>query len=233
MSRDPDRYSDEDLALILHKATELARRSEVRADPSAGLSLEEIKAIGAEVGIDPALIERAARLVPRRSSKTLFERIIGGPWRHRVDLQFPTALTQDGATHLLSAVRAATDKQGQGQADAAGMSWHSEPAASRVSVTAHADHEGTNVHVVVDRSTAFIPVAVMGLMAMIFWAFVMARDVESLVDLFLYLSPAAGGLAIARALWASSTRAIEERTTALLNAVRRSMAESSPDSDDE
>lgn len=202
-------------------------------DPPAGLSLEEIKAIGAEVGIDPALIERAARLIPRRRSKTVFERLIGGPLRHRIDVQFPTALTQDGATHLLSAVRAETDKQGQGQADAAGMSWHSEPAASRVSVTAHADHDGTKVRLAVDRTAMFLPFAIMALMAMVFWLFVVAEEVESLGDVFLYLAIPGGGLAIARALWASSTRAIEERTNALLHAVSRSIAESSPDSDDE
>jgi hypothetical protein len=113
------------------------------------------------------------------------------------------------------------------------MSWHSEPAASRVSVTAHADHDGTKVRVAVDRTAALIPFAVMGLMAIIFWLLISAEEVESLGDLFLYLAIPAGGVAIARALWASSTRAIEERTTALLNAVSRSIAESSPDSGDE
>jgi hypothetical protein len=73
----------------------------------------------------------------------------------------------------------------------------------------------------------------MGLMAIIFWLLISAEEVESLGDLFLYLAIPAGGVAIARALWASSTRAIEERTTALLNAVSRSIAESSPDSGDE
>jgi dihydrofolate reductase len=116
----------------LHKATDLAKRPGVAGDSSSGLSLREIKAVGAEVGIDPALIERAARLVPRRRTQSLFERLIGGPIKHRIEAQFSTRLTEERSTHLLSAVRAHVDEHGHGQADASGMSWHSEPARSRV-----------------------------------------------------------------------------------------------------
>lgn len=227
---DPDRYSDEDVALILRKATELAGQSDVRGDAAGDLSLEEIKAIGGEVGIDPALIEQAARLVPRRRAETVFERLIGGPSRHRIDARFPTALTQESATHLLSAVRAETDRQGQGQADAAGMSWHSEQGASKVSVTAHSDQDGTTVRVAVDRTQTFLQSAVFVLMLIFLWFWFNAEDVASLSDLIVLLGVPVGGLAAARALWASSTRAIEERATALLGTVSRSLADSSGES---
>ena len=128
------------MALIIRKATELAGRPDVEPDTAASeLSLVEIKAIGAEVGIDPELIERAARFVPRHRPKSVVEHLTGGPLRHSVDAKFPVTLTADSATQLLSAVRAETGKQGQGQADAAGMSWHSEPGMNRLSVTAHSD----------------------------------------------------------------------------------------------
>ena len=108
-----------------------------------------------EVGIDPALIDRAARLIPRHRAESLFERLIGGPIKHRNEAQLPTRLTEARSTHLLSAVRAHVDKQGEGQADAAGMSWYSEPDGSRISVTAHAEGDGTRVRVAVDRRLAF------------------------------------------------------------------------------
>ncbi len=230
---DPDRYSDEDVALILRKATELAGRSDVDAHAAADLSLGEIKAIGAEVGIDPALIEQAARLVPRRPTESAFERIIGGPLRHRVDARFPMALTQESATHLLSAVRAEIDKQGQGQADGAGMSWHSEPGPGRVSVTAHSEDDGTTVRVAVDRTSVVLPFVLLVLMAIIAWFAIVAEDIESFGDLLGWLMASAGGLAIARAVWASSTRAIEARTTSLLEAVSRSLADSKSETGDE
>jgi hypothetical protein len=200
---------------------------------SSNLSLTEIKAIGAEVGIDPALIERAARLVPRHRPKSVVEHLIGGPLRHRVDAQFPVTLTQESATHLLSAVRAETDKQGQGQADAAGMSWHSEPGMNRVSVTAHSDPDGTTVRVGVDRTPVIMLFVTFALMAILAWSLIVVEDIESLGDLLEWLILPVGGLAIARALWASSTRAIEERTATLLDAVSRSLADPAGESGDE
>ena len=221
------------MALILRKATELAGRSGVAPVSTADLSLAEIKEIGVEVGIDPAFIERAARLVPRREAESPLERLIGGPVHHRVEARFPIALTQERATHLLSAVRADTDKQGQGQADSAGISWHSEPGIQRVSVTAHSDQDGTTVRVGVDRTSMIVQVGIIVLMAIIGWVWVVLEDIQSLGDLLEWLLVSAGSLAIARAFWASSTRAIEERTTALLDTVSRSLADPAGESGDE
>ena len=119
-------YSDEELALILHKAAELAKPSNAAGDSSSGLSLEEIKAVAAEVGLDPALIERAARLIPQGPRESRFVRLIGGPLQHRPDVHFPTKLTDERAAHLLSAVRATVEREGEGQANSSGMSWHSK-----------------------------------------------------------------------------------------------------------
>ena len=200
---------------------------------SSSLSLTEIKAIGTEVGIDPALIERAARLIPRHRPKSVAERLVGGPLRHSVDAQFPDTLTQESATHLLSAVRAETGKQGQGQADAAGMSWHSEPGMNRLSVTAHSDRDGTTVRIGVDRAPGVMLFVALALMAILAWSAIAMEDIESLGDLLEWLILAVGSLAIARALWASSTRAIQGRTTALLDAVSRSLADPGGESGDE
>lgn len=220
--------------LILSKATELAGQPDVQAGlGSAALSLAEIKAIGAEVGIDPGLIERAAGLVPRDRSKTVVERVMGGPLRHRVEAEFPVSLTEESATHLLSAVRAETEKQGEGQADAAGMSWYSEPGPSRVSVTAHSDEDVTTVRIGVDRTAAVIPFVILVLIAVVGWFFVAMEDVQSLGDLLEWLVLAAGGLAISRAAWAHWTRAIEARTTALLDVVGRSLADPESEPGDE
>ncbi len=53
--------------------------------PRAGFSLAEMKAIAVEAGLDPVLIERAARLMPVGSSKSRLERVAGGPLKHRLD----------------------------------------------------------------------------------------------------------------------------------------------------
>ncbi len=119
-------YGDEELALILHKAEELARASNAGGDSSSGLSLEDIKTVGAEVGFDPSLIERAARLTPQGAKESRLECLIGGPLQHRRDVRVPTKLTVERSAHLLSTVRATVEEQGEGQSDASGMSWRSK-----------------------------------------------------------------------------------------------------------
>lgn len=219
--------------MILRTATEMAGRSETDVTADADLSLAEIKSIGAEVGIEPSLIDRAARLIPRRRAESAFERVIGGPLHYRVETRFPEVLTEESATRILSAVRAETGRPGQGEADAAGISWHSEPGASRLSVTAHSDPEGTDVRVAVDRTSMFLPFTVMASLLIVGWFFFFAEDVASLGDLFVLLGTPAAGLAVSRALWASSTRRLEERATGLLDVVGRSFAASAGEFDEE
>jgi hypothetical protein len=75
------------------------------SDRTGRISLDEAKAIAAEVGLDVALVERAAYLVPQLSRSSFLERVVGGPFRSDVELSFPVDLTQDRAEHLLAVVR--------------------------------------------------------------------------------------------------------------------------------
>ena len=82
MSDDQRIYSDEEFALILRKASELASRAEGAASASGGLTLTEMKAAAAQVGLDPALVERAARMLATNTPSSPIDRLIGGPLRH-------------------------------------------------------------------------------------------------------------------------------------------------------
>ncbi len=61
-------FGEEDVAKILKRATE---RQSKRKAPSAGLTLEEIKQVAAEAGIDPRHIADAAREITEPSAGTL------------------------------------------------------------------------------------------------------------------------------------------------------------------
>lgn len=54
------RYSDEEVARILERATEMHREDPAHASVGRGMTLEELKAIAGEAGIDHALVQRAA-----------------------------------------------------------------------------------------------------------------------------------------------------------------------------
>ncbi len=155
ISKEPRVYTEREFALILAKAAELAGSApstEVRAD---GLSLDDVKAIAAEVGLDPALVERAAHLVPQVSRSSLLERMVGGPFSSDVDLHFPVEFTRERAEHLLAVARSTLGRHGEGEVTASGMSW----SAGVVYASAHPEGDGTRVRVVVkNRSRLLLPI---------------------------------------------------------------------------
>jgi hypothetical protein len=224
-------YTDQEFALILSKASELARSSDVAGRPPTGLSLEEMKAIAAEVGLDAALIERAARSMPAASSESRLEQVLGGPLKHQLDAHFATKLTEGRTAHLLSAVRAAIEMKGEGEANASGMSWNSVGEGSQVYVTAHAEGEGTRVRVTVDRRDGLILTgtsSVLGALAVGIIGVVGASGVEQSVVFGATVigGGVLGSLALARAAWASTTRKFRGKVDAMMDTVSRSLAES-------
>ena len=105
MSESTREFTDREFALILSKAAELARSSGAAERPAAGFSLEEMKAIAAEAGLDPVLVERAARLIPSDSSGSRIERMLGGPVKYRGPGWGPPAGLRDPElTHLYFSV---------------------------------------------------------------------------------------------------------------------------------
>lgn len=57
------RFSDDEVARIFAKATEVQREQSASLSRSEGMSLEELQAIGREAGISPEMVAQAARLV--------------------------------------------------------------------------------------------------------------------------------------------------------------------------
>lgn len=222
MSEDEKVYEADEIALILRKAAELARSCKVDAGSSSGLSLEEIKAVGAEVGFDPSLIERAARLIPQRAEQSILERLIGGPFQHRREVRTSTKLTAETSANLLSTVRTTMEDPGQGQSDASGMSWRAS--AGVVSVTTNTETGGTRVRVRIDRRASLVVITLLSLTVSLILASVAVDEAGSMLGLALAaLLPAALG----RSIWAYGARRAREKVEALVDAVGRSLAETS------
>jgi hypothetical protein len=222
-------YTDHDFALILSNASELARSSDAAGRPLTGFSLDEMKVIATEAGLDPVLIERAARLMPARSSQVRLERMLGTPLAYRLDAHFATKLTERRSAHLLSLVRATVEKHGEGEASSCGMTWASGGERGEMFVSAHSEGEGTGVRVTVDRRRALIAHAVTyGIPA--FWTlFIGASAVTSEPSSWVLGAAVAGGavgiLAFARSRWAARMRRTREKVDTLMDAISESLAE--------
>jgi hypothetical protein len=231
MSDDQRVYSDEDFALILRKAAELASRADPIATSSVGLTLSEMKAAAAQVGVDPAFVERAARLLALEPTATPLERLIGGPLRHDHTARFPVRLNDTGAALLLSGVRISAGVAGTqdvGHAGAMGMTWHDGGDTEALRVTARPEHDGTVVSIVLDRRGTLAMVSTVSgitmLLATLFAVFALHPEAPALGYGGL-VAGIGGVLAAARGYWASSTKKVRERIGVVMDAIGQTLAQ--------
>ena len=227
ISDDRPVYSDEEFALILRKAAELAEPADPRSHSPGGLTLAEMKAAAAQAGFDPALVERAARLLRANATAapSFMERLIGGRTRHGSEAHFPIVLDEAGAAKLLSAVRIVVGRSGDGHSGPTGVTWRSSDDGGAVlSLTALADHEGTSMTADLDRRGTLVVVGSLTLvgsfLALAFGGTVAGEIVPGL-EAVGGLSGVGAVLAIARTYWASSTRTARERLSHVMDSVNR------------
>ena len=220
-------YSDEEFALILRKAAELAEPADPSRHSSEGLTLAEMKASAAQAGIDPALVERAARLVTTsaRPAPSFFERLFGGRARYTDEAHFPIVLDEATVAQLMSAIRIGVGRPGEGHSSALGLTWRSSDDGGAVlGLTAQTDRAGTYVTAELDRRGTLVVIAGMSAVACVMAALFAGTVAQEIVPGF---EPAAallafgGVLAIARNYWRSSTIAARDRLSRVMDSVSR------------
>ena len=231
MADDQRVYSDEEFALILRKAAELASRAESPAASSAGLTLTEMKSAAAQAGLDPALVERAARMLAATVTVSPLERLTGGPLRHTHEARFPIKLDEHSAALLLSAVRITAGLAGSrdvGHSSSMGMTWHDGGELESLGITARPEEDGTAVSVSLDRRGTLALVAVTSGISMFFavlfsvYALYPEAPAQGVAGL---VAGIGGTLAIARGYWASSTRRVRERISVVMDAIGQTLSQ--------
>jgi len=231
MSDDQRVYTDEEFALILRKATELASRVEPSASSSGGLTLTEMKAAAAQVGFDPTLVERAARMLAATATASPLERLTGGPLRHNHEVRFPIKLDENRAALLLSAVRISAGLAGRrdsGHSSSIGLTWHDGGDLEALRITARPEEDGTAVTVVLDRRGTLGLVAgatgVVMFFAVSFSLFALYPEAPAQGYGGL-IAGIGGALAVARSYWASSTRKVQERINVVMDAIGQTLTQ--------
>ena len=183
MAGDPRVYSEEEVALILRRATASSGSSSAEVGSPGGLTLEQIVGIAEEVGIDPTDVRRAARLVPRGDHESLLARIVGGASRHERVAQVQTELTEEGAARVLSSVRAVADHPGEGQGDAFGISWQSWKGRDRVTVSVVPRETGTSIRIRIDRTRSLLHGVLWSQFAVVMSIWMLIENVDSYAGL--------------------------------------------------
>jgi hypothetical protein len=211
---DDQKYSEEEFALILRKAAEL-QASPKAVQRTGGMSLEEMKSIAQEAGIDPALVAA--------------ERVLGGTVKHRLEHSVPVALTDERIGALTWVIRSAADHHGKVDANVAGLEWRSvgEPSQTYVTVTKGPDQ--TNVSGAVDRSGALLLTGVASLAGGIMvgaLAFGLVEPESAILATGLVGGGIIGGLVTARAYWKASTRSFRRKVDTIMERVTRALSDS-------
>jgi hypothetical protein len=217
-------YSDAEFAIILRRAAELASAKETLGHASGGLTLADMKAAAAEVGINPALVERAARLLPAKASPSVFERLIGGPLRHGGEIHVPTRMDEARAARLLAAVQISAGQPGNGHSSSIGMVWHARDEMESLSVSAQPGEGGTSVAVHLDRrgTLALVQVAILiGFAAAAAAGLTLSDEVAPAAGVAAGVGGSAGILALARSYWTTSTRQVRLRIGGVMDAICR------------
>ena len=229
MADDQRVYSDEEFGLILRKAAELASRAESSSASSAGLTLTEMKSAAAQAGLDPTLVERAARMLAATTTASPLERLIGGPLRHKHEDRFPIKLDEKSAALLLSAVRITAGVAGRrdvGHSSSMGMTWHDGGDLESLGITARPDEEGTIVSVALDRRGTLGVVTMVSGIALffifLFSVFALYAEAPALGVAGL-VAGIGGALAAVRGYWASSTRKVRERISVVMDAIAQNL----------
>jgi len=232
MSEDDRKYSDREFALILAKASELARSSGGADAMPSDFSLADMKKMAAEVGLDPTLIERAVRLTLLDPAGSRLERIVGGRATYRLRGHVGTQLTEAKAAQMLNAVKAAAEQHGEGESSSAGVSWHTVGKRSPILVSAHTDGAGTDIRVTHDRRAGMVATATVSTLGSLAAGLIVLVGAESIgiqslpLGLSMIGGTMASVLAVGRAVWASGSRRSFERVVALMEAASRSLEES-------
>jgi hypothetical protein len=145
------RYSDEEFALILRKASEISEVGD--GSHPDGLSLSEIQQIAAEAGIDSSAIARAAAGLPEQSRDKVAA-IIGGPLMYRHERTLPGKISEEGLSKILQTVRRTASRQGETEHVLDSLEWQTVDEPSQIFVNVSARDSGTTIEVVGDRRTA-------------------------------------------------------------------------------
>jgi hypothetical protein len=155
------RYSDDEVALILRKATEAGAPSGGSRDRD-GVTLEELKEIGGEVGIEPAAIDAAARHV---AMVRIQEKggLLGASLTPGYEVTVPGRTSPEKLRDAVAVIRRAMGRQGIVHAEFEGLEWQARDMLGGRYVSLQPGADGTHVRVFGNfRDGAFLTAVLAG-----------------------------------------------------------------------
>ncbi len=221
------RYSEDEFAIILRKASEIQLSGGGSSKPSSssGLTLDEIRSIATEAGIDAEAVTRAASVMGAMEwdERTgLAAKIFGGPGKFHLDCEIPGRIPAEEMARILGEIRRAAEHQGEANEILGGMEWKTVGDLSAINVNISPRGDSTSIQIVGNRDAAggvtfIFPMAAA---AILVGALGAAFEPTSAAGIISLVSGTLGaGFLTARTIWASGTRKFRNRLTRLMDAV--------------
>jgi hypothetical protein len=221
------RYSEEEFALILRKASEIQESPKgggVRQG-GTGLTLPEIQSIAREAGIDEKAVSRAAALLGAmewEEKKGLAAAIFGAPGTYHLAIEVEGRLPSEELGRILELIRREAEHQGEAAEVLGGVEWKTVGQLSAINVNITPTGDSTSIQIVGDRSGAgavsfTFPVAAS---AVLMGALGAVLEPTSLVGIVSLVGGLLGsGFLVGRTLWVSGSRRFHRKLTRLMDAL--------------
>jgi len=216
------KFSDEEFALILRKASELQDGPGPVEGVSGGISLDEIKAIAQEVGIDPAAVDRVAAMMPHAESEGAISRVMGGPTKYRLEQTARGQVSEADVARLLDAVRRASGHHGKVEYGPQGFEWSTVGEVSQIYVTAVPGKDGTHLRVTADRGPASLLTFFFNFLGWMVAAGITGAVIDpesAAVGAAILSGGVLGGIAQGRLVWAKTTKSVRAKLHRIMEAL--------------
>jgi len=220
------RYSDEEFALILERASTLQQQADGAAaqlperaeggSTAEGLSLQAVRDIAEQVGLDSRFIDQAAASLlhdlPGGDSG-----LLGGSTSYLVQDDFTRTLTRSQQAELLDVIRACLRNQGVVRDVVGSVEWTSVGQSTRTRVTVGADEERVSIRVFTDLSGVAAMTWVVTIVSSLGGAAIIVDLVQPSFLAALPIFGIAGvvGVGVARTIWSTTRKLFRRRTERL------------------
>jgi hypothetical protein len=225
------RYSEEEFAIILRKASEMQERPGIRRGTGEGLSLEEIKSIAGEAGIHPDVVARAAALLGTAQwgeKSGVVAAIFGGAGKYHLDFEIPGRLPPEERGRVLEVIRRVAEHQGDAREVLGGVEWKTVGELSSINVNVSPRGDRTSIQIVGDRGgagavTFTLPMAGA---AILMGALGGALEPTSALGILSLVTGLLGsGFLLSRTLWVRGGKIFRKRLTRLMDALSGTVEE--------
>ena len=230
MSKDESkkrRYTEEEFALILRKASEIqdSPKGGGKGSAGSGLTLEEVQSIATEAGMDPQAVSRAAALLGAmewEERSGLAAILFGAPGKFHMDFEVPGKLPPEELGRVLELIRRTAEHQGEAAEVLGGVEWKTVGELSAINVNITPRGDATSIQIVGDRSgagavTFTFPMAGA---AILVGALGAAFEPTSTVGIVSLISGVLGsGFLVARTLWVTGGRRFHKKLSRLMDVV--------------